>query len=92
MDILYEHIKQNRFVQRWMGRMIRSSLQNEKDKRAHALGLFVRNRTIMQNKFGDVEFACYESWAMAYKNNDRQGMMNAITHAMNDEFLRTKSL
>jgi len=40
------------------------------------LGLFVRNRT------GDVEFACYESWVMAYKNNDRQGMMNAITHAI----------
>ena len=48
----------------------------------------VRNRVSLRGNFGDIEFAFYESWVIAFKANNNHGMMDAIKHAMNDEFSR----
>ena len=81
-------MKHNSFVQRWRGRMQRAVAREAEDEAARLAGLPVRGRASLRGNFGDVEFACYESWVIAFKNNDNHGMMDAIKHAMNDEFSR----
>ena len=81
-------MKHNSFVQRWRGRMQRAAAREAEDNVARAAGLPVRNRVSFRGNFGDVEFACYESWVIAFKENDNHKMMDAIKHAMNDEFSR----
>ena len=81
-------MKHNSFVQRWRGRMQRAAAREAEDNAAQAAGLPVRNRMSIRGNFGDVEFACYESWVIAFKENDNHKMMDAIKHAMNDEFSR----
>ena len=68
--------------------MQRAAAREAEDAHAREAGLPVRNRTSVRGNFGDVEFACYESWVVAFKNNNNQDMMNAIKHAMNDEYSR----
>ena len=89
IEVLYDHImKHNSFVQRWRGRMQRAAAREAEDAIAKAAGLPVRGRASLRGNFGDIEFVCYESWVVAFKAKDNQGMMDAIKQAMNDEFSR----
>ena len=68
--------------------MQRAAAREAEDNAARAAGMPVRNRVSIRGNFGDVEFECYEAWVIAFKANDNHEMMNAIKHAMNDEFSR----
>lgn len=80
IDILYDHIfKHNKFVTRWKVRLSKDNARAAQDKDCPTASGKQR-----RGHFGNVEFACYEAWVAAHKDNDRSGMMNAIKKAMSN--------
>ena len=97
VDVLNAHIMNyNPFVARWTARMKRAAAKEAAREAARQAGLPLptptRRHRVSGGNFGDVEFACYESWVNAIKNNDNHGMMDAIKQAMNDDFSRHQVL
>lgn len=94
VDVLNAHImNHNPFVARWTARMKRAAAKEAAREARRQAGLFLPPRTSrVGGNFGDVEFACYESWVTAFKNNDNHGMMDAVKQAMNDDFSRQQVL
>lgn len=93
VDVLNAHImNHNPFVARWTARMKRAAAKDALRQAARVAGTPPPRMSVARGNFGDVEFACYESWVTAFKNNDNHGMMDAVKQAMNDDFSRQQVL
>ena len=87
VDVLWDYIlKHNTFVKRWQGRLSRAEARAAEEKRRSEAGEEVIKKDRPRGNYGDVEWACYESWVKAYKADDRTDMIHAIKHAMAAEF------
>ena len=72
-------------VQTWGQRHRRSQARAAEEKRLSEAGEGVIKKDPPRGNHGDVEWACYESWVVAFKADDRTDMIDAIKSAMAEE-------
>ena len=71
IDVLWEYIlKHNAFFMRWRGRLSRAEARAAVEKRRSEAGEQVIKKDPPRGNFGDVEWACNESWVVAFKAGD----------------------
>ena len=72
-------------VKRWRKRLSKEEARAAEEKRRSEPSDEVIKKDPSRGNKGDVEWACYESWVVAFKADDRTDMIDAIKSAMAEE-------